>query len=192
MNNSLYGNYRTRTFCDIWNSESSFETDIKDSPFAGSISDENINLLYYLLYASYGNSHIASSDENQFKYKVYSVIYKYGPTWESRVKIQKELRDLIGTEDLFLGSTEIYNHSNNPSIRPTTQTLDELTTIDDQNVTKRKRNKLDAYSLLYQMLVSDVTQEFINRFKPLFLQIVEPNLPLWYITDEDDEETLCV
>ena len=192
MNNSLYGNYRTRTFCDIWNSETSFETDFKESPFAGSISDENINLLYYLLYASYGNSHIGSSDENQFKYKVYSVIFKYGPTWESRIKIQKELRDLMGTEDLFLGSTEIYNHSNNPSIKPTTQTLDELTTIDDQNVTKRKRNKLDAYSLLYQMLVSDVTQEFINRFKPLFLQIVEPQLPLWYITDENDEETLCV
>ena len=50
MNNSLYGNYRTRTFCDIWNSETSFETDFKESPFAGSISDENINLLYYLLY----------------------------------------------------------------------------------------------------------------------------------------------
>ena len=187
MNNSLYGNYRTRTFTDIWGDVTSFVTAYKESALSGAITDENLNILYYLLYASYGNSHIASSDENQFKYKVYGIIYKYGPTWESRLKIQKELRDLIGSPELLTGSVNIYNHSFNPSTAPSTATLDELETIDDQNVSKRKRSKLDAYSMLYEMLVSDVTSEFIKKFSGCFLRIVEPELPLWYVEDNEND-----
>ena len=187
MNNSLYGNYRTRTFCDIWGDVTSFVTAYKESALNGAITDESLNVLYYLLYASYGNSHIASSDENQFKYKVYSIIYKYGPTWESRLKIQNELRDLIGSPELLTGSVNIYNHSFNPSTAPSTATLDELETIDDQNVSKRKRSKLDAYGMLYEMLVSDVTSEFIKKFSGCFLRIVEPELPLWYVEDNEDD-----
>ena len=108
----------------------------------------------------------------------------YGPTWEKRLEIQKELRNL-NIEELQKSATAIYNHSYNPSTEPSTQTLEELRTINDQNVTKHKRSKTDAYALLLSLLETDVTEEFLSKFKKLFIQVVSPELPLWYLTQDE-------
>lgn len=188
FNNSLYGNYRTRKFTDIFPNESTFTGEYENAGIPPMLSQESsVTTLYYLLYARYGNSCIASSDENQFKYKLWSIIYSYGPSWEKRVEIQKNLRELT-ENDLITGATQIYNHSYNPSTQPSTSTLDELTTINEQNTQKQKRSKLDAYSYLWDLLDTDVTTEFLNRFQNLFLRIVEPELPLWYVTEINQED----
>lgn len=184
---SLYGNFRTRTFSQIWGNSVDFISDLETSGIDLTISVDSATTLYYLLYARYGNSHIASSDENQFKYKVYSTVFSYGPTWEKRLEVQKALREM-DLEELRESSKQIYNHSFNPSTAPSTDTMDELTTINDQNVTKHKRSKTDAYALLLGLLETDVTTEFIKRFAKLFLVVVEPELPLWYTTDIIDTE----
>lgn len=187
-NDSLYGNYRTKKFTDYFPNVSSFKTEFEDSPLKADFqSDTTVDTLYYLLYARYGNSTIASSDPNQFKFKLWTIIFSYGPSWEKRLDIQKELRGLT-ENDLITGSTQIYNHSYNPSTAPSTSTLDELTTINEQNTQKQKRSKLDAYSFLWDLLDTDVTTEFLNRFQGLFLKIVEPELPLWYVTNISQED----
>ena len=187
-NNSLYGNYRTRKFTDIFPIEQTFVDEYETAGIPPMLADDSsVRTLYYLLYARYGNSNIASSDENQFKYKLWSIIYSYGPSWEKRVEIQKNLRELT-EDDLITGATTIYNHSYNPSTAPSTSTLDELITIDDQNTTKAKRSKLDAYAYLWDLLDTDVTTEFLNKFQNLFLRIVEPELPLWYVTEINQED----
>ena len=189
LHNSLYGNYRTRKFTDIWGEVDTFLQDYNNVGIPATISETSATTLFYLLYAKYGNSNIASSDENQFKYKVFSTIFAYGPTWEKRLEIQKALREM-DLEELRESSKAIYNHSFNPSTAPSTDTLDELLTIDDQNVTKHKRSRTDAYALLIGLLETDVTNEFIDKFKKLFLTIVEPELPLWYVTDLIAEENM--
>lgn len=185
--NSLYGNFRQRKFTDIWGSVDDFINDYNDNGIPTTIKGDSPNTLYYLLYARYGNSTIASSDENQFKYKVFTLIYQYGPTWEKNVEIQKELREM-SLDEIMDGGKAIYNHSYNPSTEPSTDTIDELLTINDQNVTKYKKNKLEAYNFLTTLLQKDVTGYFLDKFKHLFLTIVEPELPLWYVTNLNDEE----
>lgn len=111
----------------------------------------------------------------------------YGPTWEKRLEVQKAVRDM-DLDELQKSSVAIYNHSFNPSSTPSTQTLEELDTINDQNVTKHKRSKTDAYALLLSLLETDVTEEFINKFKKLFLLVVSPELPLWYETEITEGE----
>ena len=37
------------------------------------------------------------------------------------------------------------------------------------------------------LLSSDVTENFLGKFRKLFLKIVQPTVPLWYITDETEE-----
>lgn len=184
---SLYGSYRTRKFSDIWGNVNEFLEDYENIGIPTTINITTATTLYYLLYARYGNSNIASSDETQFKYKLFSIIFSSGPTWEKRLEIQKSLREM-DIEELRESAKAIYNHSFNPSTAPTTNTLDELTTINDQNVTKHKRSKTDAYALLLSLLETDVTSEFLNIFKKLFLTIVEPDLPLWYITDIEGDQ----
>ena len=191
--NSLYGNYRTRSFNEIYEKLKDFTDDFYfyqnaglDPNFATATS---INTIFYLLSAKFGNSHIANSDENQFKLRLFSYIFQFGPYWEKKLSIQSTLRGLTEAQ-LLEGSKQINNHSYNPSTAPSTDTLDELTTTNEQTATKFKKSRLDAYGLLSELLEKDVTEEFLNKFKKLFLVIVEPQLPLWYITDtnQGDEE----
>ena len=71
----------------------------------------------------------------------------------------------------------------NPGTAPSTSSLEELPGIDDQNTTQYKKNKLDAYANLMGLLEKDVTEEFLSKFKSLFLKFVEREIPLWYITE---------
>lgn len=147
-----------------------------------------LDLIYYLLLSNYANSVIASDDENRFKYKVFSTIFQYGPTWAKELEIQKEVRSLTA-EDLQEGVRNITNVAANPSTTPSTQDTEELPYVNNQNVSKTKRSKADGYALLLSLLKDDVTESFMKRFKPLFLNIVEPERPLWYATYDDGATT---
>ena len=181
-NKSLYGNYRQVKFTDVWQTAESFVSDYKNNGIETTISDKTATTLYYLLYSRYGNSVLASSDTNRFKYDVWATIFSYGPTWEKRLEIQDKLRNLTDDE-LFTGATQIYNHAYNPGTAPSTSTLDELTAINEQNTSKNKKGKMDAYAMLIALLETDVTESFLDKFKKLFLKVVQPELPLWYTTD---------
>ena len=54
----------------------------------------------------------------------------------------------MSEDDLVKGSKQIVNHSYNPSTAPSTSTLEELTTINEQNTNNYKKGKLDAYAFL--------------------------------------------
>ena len=188
-NNSLYGNYRQVKFTDVWQTAESFVTDYKSNGIETTISDKTATTLYYLLYSRYGNSVLASSDTNRFKYDVWATIFSYGPTWEKRLEIQDKLRNLTDDE-LFTGATQIHNHAYNPGTAPSTNTLDELTAINEQNTSKNKKGKMDAYAMLIALLETDVTESFLDKFKKLFLKVVQPELPLWYTTKTVDDDII--
>lgn len=185
--NSVYGNYRTRTFTDIYPKVEDFIKDYTYNGIKTTITTDSITTLYYLLYARYGNSHIVNSDENQFKYRLFSTIFMYGPTWEKRLDVQNKLRGLTDKE-LIEGTKQINNHSYNPSTEPSTSDTEELPTTNEQTSTKYKKSKMDAYAVLIALLETDVTEEFVAKFKKLFLSIVEPQNPLWYITEQGEQD----
>lgn len=203
---SLYGNYRTRTFAeifsdyddDVYNSSAAYFSQMwNDSPFSSALQVNNLapataldpTLTFYLLYAKYGNSHIAYSDENQFLYQIHSIMFQYGPTWAKELDIQKQIRELSLAE-LREGSRSITNLAENPSIAPSTQNTEELPYVNSQNVSKTTRSIADGVALLQALLQKDVTEEFTNKFKKLFLTVVAPECPLWYATTAEEEEDL--
>ena len=176
----LGGNFINLTFSDVFSTADEFKAEYEASTLATDISkikSENVNILYYLLYARYGNSVIASFDENQFKYKVFSIIFQYGPSWERKLEAQKVIRGL-SEDELVLGTKRINNRSYNPSTPPAPD--EELSTINEQYTDRWKKSKLEGYASLLALLETDVTEEFIAKFKKLFITIVEPNMPLWY------------
>lgn len=181
-NNSLYGNYRQVKFTDVYPDATTFVNDYTTSAIPTTISNDTATTLYYLLYSRYGNSVIASSDTNRFKYDLFATIFSYAPTWEKRLDVQEKLRDL-SDEELITGQATINNHSYNPSTAPSTGTLDELTTINEQVTQKGKRDKLTAYTELLRALWTDVTEQFLDKFQKLFLIILQPEIPLWYATE---------
>lgn len=185
---SYYGEYRTRTFADIFPDINAWYASEETCPIAIDLEDSGMltnEQLYYLLYARYGNRHIAMSDENRFIYALWSIVFQYGPTVSKKLGIQIGLRDL-SIEELKTGSKAIYNHSFNPSTEPSTASLEELTTIDNQNTTQYKKSDMEAYANLLALLETDVLEEFLAKFSKLFIKVVAPDYPLYYETTQGE------
>lgn len=159
---------RTLKFRELYNNADDFYADYQAFGIPTTISETNCKTLFYLLYGKYANSHFSNDDLVQSKLKVFTVIYEYGPTWEKKLEIQASLRAL-DLADLQEGAKQIVNHANNPNTAPSTTALEELEYIDEQHATNYKRNKVDAYGSLWNMLATDVTEEFLNKFKKIFV-----------------------
>ena len=180
------------TFSEVYGSASEFLTAVKGCPLMEVstgvylLKDSSINNLFYLLYARYGNSPIANADVNQFKYKVYSIIFQYGPTWEKKLEIQQSVRGL-SLNDLKKGTTSIYNKALNPESAPSTHTTEEISYVNEQNVSKVEKNASQAYAEWMSLLEEDVTGYFLRKFDGCFKKIVRPEKTLEYVTEDDYE-----
>ena len=168
---------QTKTFNEIWANYTTFSTDFNTSPFNGIITANNLEILYYLLYAKFGNSFITNLDENQWKFKVFSTIWKYGPAWEKKLEIQANLKALeLDSDTLLQGAKAIYNKALNPETEPSTSALTELTYINEQTTTNYEKSKMDALNQLWNLISTDVTESFLERFAPLFKKIWNPGI----------------
>ena len=178
--------YNTLLFTDVWDEAQKFVKDYRASGIPTTISDANAMTLYYLLYARYGNTPISAMDEYQWKTRVFSIIFQYGPTWEKKLEIQKAVRTLT-INDLKKGATTIYNKALNPASAPSDQTLEEINYINEQNVSKVQKNDSQAYAEWMSLLEEDVTGYFLRKFDGCFKKIVRPEKTLEYVTEDDYE-----
>ena len=182
--------YITKTFTQVYPNFNDFKSDYDElvklvSGGSFPLTADNVKATYYLLYARYGNNPIVNYDETQFKMKLMSNIATYGPVWEKKKAIQASLRGLSET-DLLQGAKQIYNHAYNPSTEPSTNQLEELTHINDQNVTNNKKSKMEAYSILWANLHVDATDEYLNKFKNCFSRFVGDQCPIIYVEEVDE------
>lgn len=196
-----YGSSRTRSFGDIFPDFTTFQTAWSDTAFSQqataliqSIPEtqsngvSNLSLIYQLLLARYANSTIASSDENRFILQCMATIFQYAPAWIKRLEIQHTLHEMdLSSEEFLRGSAQILNTSLNPSEDPSADTMTPLSTINQQNVNIQKRDKFKALAILEELLKTDITGAFVDRFRPLFRTIVAPQRPLFYTTEEPNE-----
>ena len=185
----LVPRYTTTIFKDVvcfddldgkWDNANSFLKDWKSTFYYTNdntlITDANVKLIWNLLYSRFENSPILNKSEDQFKNKVFAIMFQYAPTWQKELAIQKKLRGMdLDSGDIFVGTGMIYNHSYNPSTSPSTGSIEELDTIDDQNTTHYRKGKLEGLNALEELLKMDVTEVFINRFKKLFKPFVSPD-----------------
>lgn len=190
---SQFIDYDTKKFSDLWQTKDEFLADyaIWIPNLAGTyapLTDPRKSQLFYLLYAKYGNSPIAYMDENQFKAALFTIVVNYGGAWEKRLDIQIKLQGLSldpgETAEIFDGSIAIYNHALNPGTTPTTNTLDELEYIDNQNTQRYKLSRMDAYRRLWDLLKSDVSEDFLRQFARLFSKFGGNRKPWIYITED--------
>lgn len=182
--------YNTKTFVDVWGTVSDFVDDYKSCALydpGNTINDGNAQTLYFLLYARYGNTPIANWDQNQFKYKMFSVIFQYGPAWQKELEVQSELRSL-SLDDLQTGSKVMFKHAYGDATTPSAS--DSMDYTNDKNEQKTTRAKADGYAILLSLLKDDVTEKFLSKFKHCFKTVVYPEHPLLYGTEIDDEDDL--
>lgn len=182
--------YSTEKFTDVWDNAAEFVSDYKASGLysqTNKISDESANTLFYLLYARYGNSPLANRDVTQFQYKVFSIIFQYGPTWEKELDVQFKVRSLTD-EQIRLGSKAIYNQALNPQTEPSTAVLEELTYINQQNTTNYKKSPLEGYAILVDLLKDDITKIFVDKFNICFKKFVSNERPIIYVSEDEEDD----
>ena len=178
--------YDTVLFSQVWDDADEFVTDYLQAAITPTIPQDQARLLYYLLYAKYGNAPIAFRDLNQFKYSVYSTIFQYGPTWQKRLEIQERLRGLTEAE-LRAGGRNVVNYALHPDSEPSTASTAELKEISQQTATTHKKGIADAYATLLDFLEDDVTERFLERFRKLFLKFLAPYRTALYPNDKEEE-----
>ena len=219
--------YDTNLFCEIWDSSDKFLADYNNTgteftnQVPPTITQQNALMTYLLLFSRYGNNPIANYDVTQFKNKIFTLIWQYGPAWEKRLSMQEDIRNLTlqeitqgtktdwsseGTQSQNNSGTDttINNHAFNPSTAPTTQTTNELDYIDQQQVAKGSntstisgtdsqttgqvitKSKMDAYAQLWDLVATDVTNDYIAKFRNCFKQFVSPERRMIYITEDEE------
>ena len=186
---SMLPMYNTKTFTQIFPTFQSFKNTF-DNDFGryakDCITENSLIALYWLLYSRYGESPIVNLSENIFKSKIVATTFQKGPTWERRLKLQQDLREL-SEADLLKGARTLLNRALHPETEPGTNTDEELDYLNQQDVSKLTRSKLDAYSFLQDVLKTDVTEEFLESYRKLFSRFVSPTNTRIYVNDIEED-----
>lgn len=187
--NNIFTEPWTKTFSQIYPDYDGFLSDhgtfgLNKIPFQ---DNSFLKTIYMILMGEYGSSAIMNMTVDLFKIRLFTAIMSHGPRLERELDIQAKLL-AMSDEDLQVSAKTIYNVAANPSIAPTTDTLDELPTINQQTVTNHKRSKLDAWAYLESLIRDDLVSRFVRRFAYLFTVIPKTNNPLYYVTNEEEEE----
>jgi len=174
--NSPYGlpPSNLKTFTQVFPTVESFIDFYNNCGIPALLKESNsIKTIYYLLCSRYANSSHAGSDETRFKYDLMSTIFQYGTVWEKQFAIQEELRSIdLSSTDWLDGAKSVYNTSLNPATDPANDSFQTLDTINQQNMSLNRKGKLEGLALLYSLLNNNFTDEFLDKFKPLFRKIL--------------------
>jgi hypothetical protein len=142
--------------------------------------------VYYLLYSKYGSEYIAMSNTTRFEAKLFATLELAAPILLKELDIQKNLLNLT-EEEIRSGGKAVYNHAYNPSGTPNTSTLEEIPFINDQNTTNYKKSHMEGYAVLVSMLNDNLLENFLRKFKKLFLRVLAPTLARLYDVQELEE-----
>lgn len=182
------------TFNDVFEDSDTFLSEWALTPFSNTnlgelLDDTTLELIYILLYNKYGNNEIANFSVNQFKSKLFGIVWAYGPVWLKKLQIQEKIQDLdLDDADVYKGSTALYNHAMHDETAPSTDTEEEMPYINDQNVTKYKKAPLEGLMLLADTLNDRLTDDFVNKFRKLFKTFVSKYAYNIFVTTGEEEE----
>lgn len=181
------------TFSELYPTQEDFVNQYKvvgfPQTFEGGtyVSDDDLKLIWLLLIGRFADSTIKPYNTfGAFHVRFMSRVWQHAPAWKKKLDIQNKLRSLSledGSE-IYKGSSAIYNSAMNPSTMPSTQDTEELNFVNQQNVTKYKKSKLEGLAILSDLLKNDVTEQFLRRFDDLFKTIIYAGRELTYITEE--------
>lgn len=174
---SIYNNNSaTSRFREVFTTADTFISLFRESPLnEAKLSDETLKKIYYELYAEYGDSYFRATNDYRNQLKTFSILQNEGLVYQKKLEIQNNLINMSLSE-LMEEGISISNYAENPGDDATTMIDDYsgedfIKYVNNQNVVKNKKSKLDAYkSQLYA--IRNVTTEFIKKFSVLFETIL--------------------
>lgn len=171
-------------FTDCFSDFASFKTAITDYTNQV-IEDDFLNKIYLKICIKYAVSNIRFTIKEMFIYQFCSIFDDEFSKFKRRYDINQNLKN-ITIDNIKILSETISNTADNPNYTPDTpdKALDYIT---QQNAVFQKINDLDAYARQLESLMTEGFEEFLNKFKELFVALVD-NSPIFYEDNEDNED----
>lgn len=178
--------YSTELFSDVFPTSDDLVNGYTSSELYNNEEQVDIKRAYALLLARYGNTPIANKSVEQFKIKLYSVLFQHLANYVEKLNMQKLVRKLT-VDDFLQGSKAVYNHAFNPGDAPSTSGTEELPYINEQNATNYKRSISEAIGIKTELISENITEQFLKFFKYLFKSVVVPDVNVLYEDDCNNE-----
>jgi hypothetical protein len=141
----------------------------QDSPFYDSnLTETDLKDIYWHLMAKYYNWHYIYMDDLGIALNTFDIIHDYFPNCKERLSLVAQMRDL--TLDEFKKSgISIDSSGANPKVATD---MDELIDfVDSQNASFQIKSTEQTLKAKFMALYDGVFDEFIDRFKPLFVKL---------------------
>lgn len=149
----------TKYFYETW----------QDSPFYDSnLTENDLKDVYNHLLARYYNWHYVYLDDLGIALNTMHIIHDYYPNCKARLGLVNDLRALT-TEDFQKSGISIDSQGSNPKIATNMDELIDL--VDSQNASFQLRSEEGAIRAKFNSLYDGVMDEFIDRFKDLFVKL---------------------
>ena len=139
------------------------------SPFYDkSLTEEDLQDIYYHLLAAYYNWHYIYMDDLGIALNTMHIIEDYYPNCKERLSLVKQMRGL-SVEEFEKSGINISSQGSNPKIATEMDELIDL--VDSQNASFQLKSKEQSLRAKFMALYDGVMEEFIDRFNPLFVKL---------------------
>ena len=159
----------------------------QDSPFyTNTLSKSDLEDIYNHLLAAYYNWHYVYMDDLGIALNTMHIIHDYYPNCKERLSLVAQLRALT-VDDFAKSGIQINSQGANPK---TATDMDELIDlVDSQNASFQLRSTEGAIRAKFNALYDGVMDEFIGRFKDLFVKLYNGvNSYIYQNPIEEEEE----
>lgn len=155
------------------------------SPFYNKdLTEEDLKHVYDHLLADYYNWHYIYPDDIGITLNTFKIIDEYFPNVKVRLDLVKQLRDMT-LEEFEKSGISIQSSGQNPKIATEMDKLIDL--VDSQNANFVLKSKEQTLRAKFASLYDGVMDEFIARFKPLFVKLYSGVNDYLYINCEEEQ-----
>lgn len=186
MDDLMTKTYLTRTYSEIYPELSFFQTDF-DKFCNVELSEEEQEELWLLIMSKYGDSHVRFTNENLFALRLFKEVNCYWPMVQAIRRDQKRLRDATN-EDFQKGGEMTTNTGAHNTSDLQTNAESGSVQLNAQNVTNTKRNELGVIIDRQLAYRADEEDRFLDGLKPLFIQILQAQRDLLYVTEVEGND----
>lgn len=158
----------------------------QSSPFYDStLTKADLQDIYNHLLAAYYNWHYTYADDLGIALNTMHIIHDYYPNVKERLNLLSQLRSL-SVSDFAKSGISINSQGSNPKIATDMDELIDL--VDSQTANFQLRSQEGAIRAKFNSLYDGIMDEFINRFKPLFVKLYNGVNSYIYTNRFDEEE----
>ena len=158
----------------------------QQSPFYNEkLTETDLKDIYNHLLADYYNWHFIYPDDLGITLNVFKIVDEFYPNVKVRLDLVEQLRNL-SLDDFKKSGITINSSGQNPKIATEMDELIDL--VDSQNASFQLKSHEQVLRAKFMALYDGIMDEFILRFKPLFVKMYNGVYDYLYINKEEEEE----